>query len=162
LASHEGVRVKHRSSIFHGAFSRFMDPWFEPVLRTRRQEPRHLTSGCRAGGCTTIPHARGSGLGKAGPSLSTACLSQPRSRSTLPGSNEADRASWTRRQAMPCGCFTRPSAWPRPAPRLVWCNARARSEACAPARRSRSAESGRARIARVRGTNGSEPSPVDA
>jgi len=38
--------------------------------------PHHLTSGRRSSACTMIPHARGIGLGRVGPSFFAAYLSQ--------------------------------------------------------------------------------------
>jgi len=53
----------------------FVDPWSEPVGNTR--QPSRITSHPVAApdGCTIIPHARGTGLGRAGPTLITACRS---------------------------------------------------------------------------------------
>lgn len=62
----------------------FLDPWVEPVVNMR--QPGRVTSHPVAapGGCTIIPHARGTGLGKTGPTLITACHSHKGKRAAYP------------------------------------------------------------------------------
>jgi hypothetical protein len=72
-SSHEGPWIKRRSS-----FHPFSFLALESVGQASRQHsatsPRHLRSPLQGAG-TIIPHARGTGLGKTGPTLITPCHS---------------------------------------------------------------------------------------
>ena len=70
--------------MFHPGCFLFLDPWSEPVGNTRH--PSRVTSHpvAASGGGTIIPHARGTGLGRAGPTLITACRSHKGKRSADP------------------------------------------------------------------------------
>ncbi len=94
VTSHEELTVKSRSSR-HGPHS-ILDPWPKPVLYTRHfPQPRHLTSGRRLWQLHHNPPCSGYwARERVEPFLSTACFSQPKSRSTRPDPT---------RPAKPCG-----------------------------------------------------------
>jgi hypothetical protein len=94
-----------------------LDPWVRARCRKRRQSRITSHPVAASSGCTNIPHTRGFGLGKAGPILLTACLSQSRERSAYPDPTRLIRPRGLRRPMS--------SAWPirssiarLPAPRL--------------------------------------------
>src|ERR671910_2871372 len=81
---HMRVRLVKKESVFHPGCSLLLDPSFERVGNTRH--PSRVTSlpVAASGGGTIIPHARGTGLGRAGPTLITACRSHKGKRSADP------------------------------------------------------------------------------
>ena len=74
-----GVKPRLASHRFFSSWTRGSSP---SIIRSN--QPRHLTSGQRLDGCTIISHARGIRLGKAEPTLMTACLSHRGKRSAHP------------------------------------------------------------------------------